>query len=79
MFAAYAPAPFLSAVIADCIERGRDYYDGGARYNTDYIQCCGLGTTTDPPPSDHVFHSSLDAAPAHALAKSFGARTSAPP
>ncbi len=31
----------------DCIARGRDYYDGGARYNTDYIQCCGLGTTTD--------------------------------
>jgi trans-4-hydroxy-L-proline dehydratase len=47
MFAAYAPAPFLSSVIADCIARGRDYYDGGARYNTDYIQCCGLGTTTD--------------------------------
>jgi trans-4-hydroxy-L-proline dehydratase len=47
MFAAYAPAPFLSSVIADCIERGRDYYDGGARYNTDYIQCCGLGTTAD--------------------------------
>jgi len=47
MFAEYAPAPFLSAVVADCIARGRDYYDGGARYNTDYIQCCGLGTTTD--------------------------------
>jgi trans-4-hydroxy-L-proline dehydratase len=47
MFAEYAPAPFLSAVVADCIERGKDYYDGGARYNTDYIQCCGLGTTTD--------------------------------
>jgi formate C-acetyltransferase len=47
MFARYAPAPFLSAVVADCIERGADYYGGGARYNTDYIQCCGLGTTTD--------------------------------
>jgi formate C-acetyltransferase len=47
MFAEYAPAPFLSSVVADCIEKGRDYYDGGARYNTDYIQCCGLGTTTD--------------------------------
>jgi len=46
MFAEYAPAPFLSAVVADCIARGRDYYDGGARYNTDYIQCCGLGTTS---------------------------------
>jgi trans-4-hydroxy-L-proline dehydratase len=47
MFAEYAPAPFLSAVVADCIEKGKDYYNGGARYNTDYIQCCGLGTTTD--------------------------------
>ena len=47
MFAQYAPAPFLSSVVADCIERGKDYYGGGARYNTDYIQCCGLGTTTD--------------------------------
>jgi trans-4-hydroxy-L-proline dehydratase len=47
LFARDAPAPFLSALVADCIERGRDYYDGGARYNTDYIQCCGLGTTTD--------------------------------
>jgi formate C-acetyltransferase len=47
LFARDAPAPFLSAVVADCIEAGKDYYDGGARYNTDYIQCCGLGTTTD--------------------------------
>lgn len=47
MFANYAPAPFLSVLIDGCIEKGRDYYDGGARYNTDYIQCCGIGTTTD--------------------------------
>ena len=47
MFAKYAPAPFLSVVIEDCIEKGRDYYDGGPRYNTNYIQCCGLGTVTD--------------------------------
>ncbi|MFA5649088.1 MAG: trans-4-hydroxy-L-proline dehydratase [Bacteroidales bacterium] len=47
MFAKYAPAPFLSVVIEDCISRGRDYYDGGPRYNTSYIQCCGLGTITD--------------------------------
>jgi formate C-acetyltransferase len=47
MFAKYAPAPFLSVVIEDCIEKGRDYYDGGPKYNTSYIQCCGLGTTTD--------------------------------
>jgi formate C-acetyltransferase len=47
MFAKYAPAPFLSVVIEDCITKGRDYYDGGPRYNTSYIQCCGLGTVTD--------------------------------
>jgi formate C-acetyltransferase len=47
MFAKYAPAPFLSVVIEDCISRGKDYYDGGPRYNTSYIQCCGLGTVTD--------------------------------
>ena len=47
MFARYAPAPYLSVLIHDCIENGRDYYDGGARYNTDYIQCCGIGTVTD--------------------------------
>mgnify|MGYP001824672694 FL=1 len=47
MFAKYAPAPFLSVVIEDCISKGKDYYDGGPRYNTNYIQCTGLGTTTD--------------------------------
>ncbi len=47
MYAKYSPAPFLSVVIGDCIEKGRDYYDGGPRYNTNYIQCCGIGTVTD--------------------------------
>jgi formate C-acetyltransferase len=51
------PAPFLSTVISDCIKEGRDYYDGGARYNTNYIQCCGIGTVTDSLSSikKHVF------------------------
>lgn len=47
MFSLYAPATFLSLYIDDCIEKGRDYYSGGARYNTTYIQCTGLGTITD--------------------------------
>ena len=47
MYARYSPAPFLSVVIKDCIEKGRDYYDAGPRYNTNYIQCCGIGTVTD--------------------------------
>jgi len=47
MYAQYAPAPFLSVVIADCIVKGKDYYNAGPRYNTNYIQCCGIGTVTD--------------------------------
>jgi formate C-acetyltransferase len=47
MYANNAPAPFLSVVIRDCITNGKDYYNGGPRYNTNYIQCCGIGTVTD--------------------------------
>ena len=47
MFSLYTPATFLSLYIDDCIDKGKDYYSGGARYNTTYIQCTGLGTITD--------------------------------
>lgn len=47
MFSLYAPATFLSLFIDDCVKNGKDYYSGGARYNTSYIQCTGLGTITD--------------------------------
>lgn len=47
IYAQYMPVPFLSLLIDDCIDRGRDYHDGGARYNTNYIQGVGLGTITD--------------------------------
>ncbi|MBR0524455.1 MAG: glycyl radical protein [Prevotella sp.] len=47
MFSLYAPATFLSIFIDDCIAKGKDFYSGGARYNTTYIQCTGLGTITD--------------------------------
>lgn len=47
LYAAYMPAPFLSVLIDDCIAAGRDYHDGGARYNTSYIQGVGLGTMAD--------------------------------
>jgi len=47
LYARFMPAPFLSVLIDDCIETGRDYHDGGARYNTTYIQGVGLGTLTD--------------------------------
>ncbi|MBN2874959.1 MAG: formate C-acetyltransferase/glycerol dehydratase family glycyl radical enzyme, partial [Spirochaetales bacterium] len=47
LYGQHTPAPFLSLYIADCVARGLDYYRGGARYNSDYIQCVGLGTVTD--------------------------------
>jgi pyruvate formate-lyase/glycerol dehydratase family glycyl radical enzyme len=47
LYARYLPCPFLSLMIDDCIEKGKDYHDGGARYNTTYIQGVGLGTITD--------------------------------
>jgi pyruvate formate-lyase/glycerol dehydratase family glycyl radical enzyme len=47
LYAEYVPATFLSFLISDCIEKGKDYHDGGARYNTSYIQGVGLGTATD--------------------------------
>jgi formate C-acetyltransferase len=47
LYALHMPAPFLSLLIDDCIVNGKDYHDGGARYNTSYIQGVGLGTTTD--------------------------------
>ena len=47
MFSLYAPATFLSLFNDDCISKGKDYYSGGARYNTTYIQCTGQGTITD--------------------------------
>jgi len=47
LYAEYLPAPFLSLLIDDCIATGKDYHDGGARYNTTYIQGVGLGTMAD--------------------------------
>jgi formate C-acetyltransferase len=47
MYAKEMPAPFLSVLIDDCIRKGRDYNDGGARYNNTFIQMVGLGSVTD--------------------------------
>lgn len=47
LYAEYLPAPFMSLLIDDCIENGKDYNNGGARYNTSYIQGVGIGTLTD--------------------------------
>ena len=47
IYAEYMPSPFLSILVDDCIAKGKDYNNGGARYNTSYIQGVGLGTVTD--------------------------------
>jgi pyruvate formate-lyase/glycerol dehydratase family glycyl radical enzyme len=47
LYAAYMPAPFMSVLIDDCIRKGKDYHDGGPRYNSTYIQGVGIGTLTD--------------------------------
>lgn len=47
LYATFMPAPFMSLVIDDCIDKGQDYHAGGARYNTTYIQGVGLGTIVD--------------------------------
>ncbi len=46
-FADWLPAPFLSLLVEDCIANGKDYNNGGARYNTTYIQGVGLGSIAD--------------------------------
>jgi pyruvate formate-lyase/glycerol dehydratase family glycyl radical enzyme len=47
LYAVYMPAPFLSLLVDDCILKGKDYHDGGPRYDSSYIQGVGMGTVTD--------------------------------
>jgi pyruvate formate-lyase/glycerol dehydratase family glycyl radical enzyme len=47
LYAEYMPAPFMSLLFDDCITKGRDYHNGGPRYNSTYIQGVGMGTITD--------------------------------
>ena len=47
IYAKHLPVPFLSLLIDDCIHNGKDYHNGGARYNTSYIQGVGMGSITD--------------------------------
>ena len=75
LYANYLPVPFLSVLIDDCIEKGRDYNAGGARYNTTYIQGVGIGTITDSLSAikTHVFEKKTLTLPAllEALDKDF--------
>ncbi len=41
----YCPSPLLSIFVDDCIEKGLDYYSGGARYNIYGFGFIGLSTT----------------------------------
>lgn len=47
LYATWMPAPFLSILVDDCIHKGKDYHDGGPRYDSSYIQGVGMGTITD--------------------------------
>ncbi|PKP39694.1 MAG: formate C-acetyltransferase/glycerol dehydratase family glycyl radical enzyme [Bacteroidetes bacterium HGW-Bacteroidetes-15] len=47
LYANFMPVPFLSILIDDCIANAKDYNEGGARYNTSYIQGVGLGSIID--------------------------------
>lgn len=44
VYAQFCPVPFTSLLMDDCLEKGRDYHDYGARYNLPLI--CGVGTGT---------------------------------
>lgn len=47
IYASCMPAPFLSIITDDCIAKGCDYNNGGARYNTRYIMPVGPATAAD--------------------------------
>lgn len=43
----YAPTPFLSVLINDCLENGKDVTEGGARYNFSGVQGIGEANLSD--------------------------------
>lgn len=47
LYATFMPAMFMSVITDDCIKKGRNYHNGGPRYNSTYIQGVGLGSLTD--------------------------------
>ena len=47
LYAQYMPAPFLSLLVDDCIANGKDYNNGGPRYNSTYIMGVAPATCTD--------------------------------
>ena len=47
LMAKLRPVPFLSAIMKDCIEKGRDFRKDGARYNFSGFLCHGLANAAD--------------------------------
>lgn len=47
VFAEHCPVVFTSLVMDDCIAKGKDFHQGGARYNAPMMCGVGLGTLTD--------------------------------
>lgn len=43
----YAPTPFLSVLIEDCLDNGQDVTEGGARYNFSGVQGIGEANLSD--------------------------------
>lgn len=47
LYGDYMPAPFLSLFVDDCIAKGKDYNNGGPRYNSTYIMGVAPASCTD--------------------------------
>ncbi|NQT81682.1 hypothetical protein HQ563_01560 [bacterium] len=47
LLAELRPVPFISAIMNDCIEKGRDFRKDGARYNFSGFLCHGLANAAD--------------------------------
>ncbi|MDR1966766.1 MAG: formate C-acetyltransferase/glycerol dehydratase family glycyl radical enzyme [Synergistaceae bacterium] len=45
--ASYAPEPFMSSLLGDCVERGLSRQDGGVRYNFSGIFGVGIASVSD--------------------------------
>ena len=45
--ALHRPQPIRSLLMDDCVERGRDFNDGGARYNWSIVNVAGLANVAD--------------------------------
>lgn len=43
----YAPVPFLSSIIDQCLEKGLDITEGGAKYNFSGVQGIGIANLSD--------------------------------